>query len=220
MSATLEAYERWAPAYPPEAHNPIMQAEQRCLLSLLPGFHGRRVLDLACGTGRYSRLVAERGACEVVAADFSPGMLARVDGVARVRAGLGPLPFRDGTFDCVVSGLALGHAPDLELCVAEIARVLVAGGTFVYSDFHDEAWRAGLTRSFRDARGETVTLPRDGYAPALHRAALRAAGFELKQLLELRAGIEFTEPFAGSDGFYRQHHGVPLLLLVCAGKPA
>lgn len=220
MNATLEAYERWAPAYPPEPHNPLMQVEQRGVLSLLPRLSDCRVLDLACGTGRYSRLVAARGAREVVAADFSPGMLARVEGAVRVRAGLGHLPFRDGLFDCVVSGLALGHAQDLDLCVAEIARVLAAAGTLVYSDFHEEAWRAGLTRSFRDAGGAMVTLPRDGYAPARHRAALHAAGFELVQWLELRAGIEFNEPFAGSEEFYRRHHGLPLLLLVNARKSA
>jgi malonyl-CoA O-methyltransferase len=217
MNATLEAYERWAPAYPPEPHNPLMQAEQRALLSLLPALHGRRVLDLACGTGRYTRLVDGLGAREVVAADFSPGMLSRVRGALRVRAGLGALPFRDGVFDCVVSGLAIGHAGDLDRCVAEIARVLVAGGALVYSDFHEEAWRAGLTRSFRDAQGAAVTLPRDGYPPARHRAALRAAGFRM-QMRELRAGIEVSEAFAGSDEFYRRHHGLPLVLLVTASK--
>ena len=58
MNATLEAYERWAPTYPPEPHNPLMRAEQREVLTQLPVLAGRRVLDLACGTGRYAALAA------------------------------------------------------------------------------------------------------------------------------------------------------------------
>ena len=218
MNATLEAYERWAPLYPPEPHNPVMVAEQREVLALLPPLEGRRVLDLACGTGRYARLAAESGAGEIVAADFSPAMLHRVTGAMRVRASLAQLPLQSCAFDCVVSGLALGHAADLTACVIEIARVLREGGTLVYSDFHDEAWRAGLTRSFKDTQGNPMTLPCDGYSPAQHRAALLAAGLEVERMQELRVGIEFTEPFTNSAGFYQRHHGVPLVLVVRAGK--
>jgi malonyl-CoA O-methyltransferase len=218
MNTTLEAYERWAPHYPSEPHNPLMLAEQRGLLALLPPLGGRHVLDLACGTGRYARLAAQRGAGEIVAADFSPAMLGRVEGAFRVRAGLGQLPFRSCSFDCVISGLALGHAADLGLCFSEIARVLRADGTLLYSDFHDDAWRAGLTRSFKDAQGNGVTLPRDGHPPAQHRAALLAAGFEVEQMRELRVGIEFTESFANSADFHQRYHGVPLVLIVRARK--
>ena len=61
-TSTLEAYERWAPVYPPVAHNPLMRAEQRSMLEVWPDVEGRRVLDLACGSGRYSHAVT-RGEC-------------------------------------------------------------------------------------------------------------------------------------------------------------
>ena len=42
MSLTLEqAYERWAPVYPPEPHNPVMDVEQRALLALCGDLQGR-----------------------------------------------------------------------------------------------------------------------------------------------------------------------------------
>src|SRR6186713_2016600 len=121
---TLEAYERWAPTYPPEPHNPLMRAEQEALLSHLPDVAGRRALDLACGSGRYARILAAAGATQVVAADFSMAMLARVTTGYRVRADLASLPFADGSFDLVLSGLAIGHAANLSTCLREIARVL------------------------------------------------------------------------------------------------
>src|SRR4051812_28018345 len=82
--STLEAYERWAPRYEPAPHNPLMAAEQREMLAWLPPLVDRVVLDLACGTGRYSRLAERAGAHRVVGVDFSMGMLARGSG-SRIR---------------------------------------------------------------------------------------------------------------------------------------
>src|SRR3546814_4230239 len=40
------AYSLWAPSYPPRAHNPVMQAEERAMLALMPDtLHGKTVLD-------------------------------------------------------------------------------------------------------------------------------------------------------------------------------
>src|SRR5688500_15932156 len=88
LAATLAAYEHCAPRYSPSRRIPLMRAEQQAMLATLPDLRGRRVLDLACGTGRYSTLAAQGGATQVVAADFSPAMLARVSHSWRVRADL------------------------------------------------------------------------------------------------------------------------------------
>ena len=57
-----DAYALWAPSYPARAHNPVMLAEERAMLSLLPqDFSGRNVLDAGCGTGRYMRHAVQRG---------------------------------------------------------------------------------------------------------------------------------------------------------------
>lgn len=211
-----DAYDRWAKVYPPAPHNPLMQAEQAALLELLPDVNGCRVLDLACGSGRYAALLEAAGAAQVVGIDFSVAMLSRAASAARVRGDMGRLPLRSAAFDLVVSGLALGHAEDLFACARETARVLRPGGVLLYSDFHDEAWRAGLTRSFKDAKGQGVTLPRDGYPLWQHCAALTAAGFEVQTTRELRVGIEFSPRFPGCDELYRRHHGVPLIMVVRA----
>src|ERR1700722_16800772 len=81
---TLRAYERWAPAYPPVAHNPLMRAEQEAMRRLWPAIAGRRVLDLACGSGRYSRLLEDAQAGAVIAIDFCLAMLQQVEGASRV----------------------------------------------------------------------------------------------------------------------------------------
>ena len=45
--------------------------------------------------------------------------------------------------------------PTLHRWMGEIARVLNGGGVLLYSDFHPEAARAGLTRSFKDAHNRS-----------------------------------------------------------------
>lgn len=221
MSAVLEtlrAYERWAPVYPPIAHNPLMRVEQQAMIEQWPDVAGRRVLDLACGSGRYSRALLESNAAQVVSLDFCMPMLQQVVGSQRVCASMMQLPFRPDSFDVVVSGLALAHASGVRPWAAEVARVLRPGGTLLYSDFHPEAARAGLTRSFKDAANVTFTVPHQLYSVAEQIEAALAAGLQLQTLRELRVGHELQEPFVGSDSFYRQWHGLPIVLVVRAGK--
>ena len=72
------AYALWASNYPPRAHNPLMQAEERALLAQLPAdLGGCAVLDAGCGSGRYLAHALSRGARRVVGIDLSREMLAR-----------------------------------------------------------------------------------------------------------------------------------------------
>jgi ubiquinone/menaquinone biosynthesis C-methylase UbiE len=128
------------------------------------------------------------------------------------------LPFVDGAFDVVVCGLALGHAPAIESWMREVARVLTVGGCLLYSDFHPEAARAGLVRSFKDEHDRRHMLPHGDYSLALQRQAASAARLAFEVVHELRVGIEFREAFPDSELFYRRHHGLPLLLVVRARR--
>jgi malonyl-CoA O-methyltransferase len=217
-TATLKAYERWAPVYPPVAHNPLMRAEQRSMLQMLPNMEGRRVLDLACGSGRYSHLLHKANAGQVVALDFCMLMLEQVATAERVRASMMQLPFRPAVFDAVVSGLAVGHATDIHQWMAEAARVLRPEGNLVYSDFHSEAICAGMTRSFKDAADVTWAVPHQTYDLSCQQEAMAAAGLTVETVRELRMGMELNEAFPGSERIYRQWYGVPVLLIVRACK--
>lgn len=223
MSATcniscLEGYDRWAPTYPQVPGNPLMRLEQDLMLREWPQVRGARVLDLACGTGRYTELLTQTGAATVVALDFSGPMLERVSGAARIRASMTRLPFCDAAFDAVVCGLAIGHIPHLTAWMREVARVLRPGGSLLYSDFHPEAAKAGLKRSFTDEHSRTHTLPHFSHDPDAQRTWARAQGLEMTAVHHGRVGIEMLETFPGSDEFYRRWHGLPLVLVARAVK--
>ncbi|HVW68070.1 MAG TPA: class I SAM-dependent methyltransferase [Steroidobacteraceae bacterium] len=190
------------------------------MLERWPPVNGRRALDLACGTGRYTRLLIDSGARSVTALDFSAAMLRRVTDCPRIRANMMSLPFGSSVFDVVISGLAVGHAFSLLQWMSEVSRVLDTGGELLYSDFHPEAAHAGLTRTFKDGQGHTYTLSHNAYDVASQTGAAGSVGFRIEAVQELRAGMEVSEPFAGSEAFYRQWHGLPLVLIVRARKRA
>ena len=213
---TRAAYDRWAPTYPPTAHNPLMRAEQHAMLRNWPDVTERRALDLGCGTGRYSRVLADAQAADIVAVDCCVSMLRQVCGATRVCGDMMRLPFSRDCFDVVISGLALGHASDLNDWMSETARVLKPGGTLLYSDFHPEAARMGLQRSFKDRQDRSWTVPHFQHDLASQLAAAASAKLTVDQIDEVRVGVELRESFENSDEFYRRWAGLPIVLIVRA----
>lgn len=109
-------------------------------LGVVPGM---RVLDLAAGTGTSSAAI-ERAGADVVAADFSLGMLR----VGRERepalpfvAGDGlALPFADASFDAVTISFGLRNLHDWRAGLREMARVVRPGGRLVVCEFSQPTW--------------------------------------------------------------------------------
>ena len=101
---------------------------------------GKRVLDLGCGHGMASVVLARRGA-HVTACDLSAGYVreaqrrASVNGViARFAVCNGErLPFADAAFDCIW-GNAILHHFNLDVAAKEMERVLAADGIAVFCE--------------------------------------------------------------------------------------
>jgi SAM-dependent methyltransferase len=95
------------------------------------------LLDVGCGTGRYSAALGERG-WDVTGVDISEDMLsrARARGVQVVRADSTALPFARESFDASVSILTHTDLRDFSGTVVEVARVLRSGAPFVYVGVH------------------------------------------------------------------------------------
>lgn len=88
-------------------------------------------LDLGAHHGALSRAVHGRAGVErVVVADCSIGFLSRL-GAMRVAADPDLAPFRDRSFDLVVSALVLHWAGDLPGALVQIRRMLKPGGLFL-----------------------------------------------------------------------------------------
>ena len=100
---------------------------------------GALTLDLAAGTGDFTRIVERQvPGARSLALDLTFPMLAlaRRDGVDRAVCGDAMrLPFADGAFDAVFVGYGLRNFPRLDEALREIQRVLKPGGCLVSLDF-------------------------------------------------------------------------------------
>lgn len=212
------AYRLWARNYPPYAHNLLMELEQRAVLNLLPDVRNQRVLDLACGSGRYAQILRERGA-RVTGLDFSFEMLTRAEqNFSRVQGDLNALPFADACADCIVCGLAVGHVGALVDALREMARVLTPRGILLYSDFNATGSARDWKRTFRvDAQTYAVQhIPR---TEDEHRSAIQSADL----IMETIESVSVTDEAAHSNpqaAQFRAHWAdTPIALVVRAHKP-
>ena len=154
--------------------------------------HGR-VLEVAVGTGR--SLEFYRSDVALTGVDLSPEMLDR----ARARASaLGVevdlrdgdaehLPFADGSFDTVVCALGLCSIPHPDRAIAEMARVLVPGGSLLLLDHVGSTWPPVFAAQWLVER---VTILTAGEHFTRRQLPLvRAAGLEVRAADRLRAGV-------------------------------
>lgn len=192
--APAEAYALWASSYPAHAHNPVMYAEQRAMLALMPDeLHGQAVLDVGCGSGRYMLHALQRGAARVIGVDLSPEMLERAATelaalqpdaeVDLVQGSLAALPVPDARANLTICALVVGHLENLEHALAELHRVTRPGGTLLCSDVHPIGHVLGWRRDFKSG-GERYAVRHKQHLYSHWHAACAMLGLEIERVLE------------------------------------
>lgn len=209
--APAEAYLRWAPTY--EEAGALAELDERAVRRLDP-VPESPLLDAACGTGRRLRSADgsfRRGAFGIDL--VLPMLLAGARGAAVAAADLTALPFAAGSFRTAWCRLAIGHVAEAERVYAELGRALAPGGRLVVTDFHPDAARRGLVRSFRSG-GELLAVEHHVHEVDAHRRAAAAAGLSLEALLEVPAGEEVRARFeaAGKLDAWEAQRELPVLL--------
>lgn len=133
-----------------KTHNEDEQEVRNSFIDLLEIGKGDRVLDLACGTGRDSEIIAERlgDTGEIFCLDISSDMLRRC--VHRLQkfslnkyfslSNAINLPFPDNFFDAVYSFGGLGEFSDIKKSLKEMVRVTRLGGKIVVGDESIPPW--------------------------------------------------------------------------------
>lgn len=110
------------------------------------------VLDLAAGTGDFTRELTRQGQ-RAIATDLSYGMLQAGSAMPDiVQADASCLPFRSACFDGITCGYALRNFTDLAATFDEMARVTRGGGRISLLEVTEPRsglWRAGFRFWFR-----------------------------------------------------------------------
>ncbi|HEY2789040.1 MAG TPA: methyltransferase domain-containing protein [Gaiellales bacterium] len=181
-----DAYRRARPSYPAAA---VQWALERA--------PGRRVVDLAAGTGKLTEVILAAGA-DVTAveplANMRAALAESLPGVPAVDGTAEAIPLGDASADAVLVGQAF-HWFDAPRALAEIARVLVPGGVLglVWNARDDSvAWVAELTEALHGA-GDVVSAAREigsepisgpHFAPSERREFTNPVAFDRARLVE------------------------------------
>lgn len=128
-------------------------------LAALPDVRNLRGLDLGCGEGHNTRLVAGLGPELLVGLDHSIGFVqaARQSGGCFVSGDGAALPFPPDSFDFVTAFMSVMDMPDTARVLDEVARVLRPGGFFQFSISHP-CFFPPHRRNLRDGSGRTYAI--------------------------------------------------------------
>ena len=213
--------------------------EWETLKSLLPDFRGKRLLDLGCGYGWHCIYAMEQGAASATGIDISEKMLAvarektHYPQVTYKRMALEEMDFPDGSFDIVLSSLALHYVKSFGDVARRVNRFLSDGGYFVFSAEHPVFTAEGSQDWYRNDTGKILHFPVDNYFCEGQRHArflgeevvkyhktlttyvdgLLTNGFELLRLVEPQPPEKMLDIEGMRDEMRR-----PMMLIVAARK--
>lgn len=209
---------------------------------LLPPLESKRVLDLGCGYGWHCRYVMEQQAASVVGMDLSEKMLEQArlrnngPGITYLREAMEDIDFPPGSFDLVISSLALHYIERYDLICRKIYNCLSAGGHFVFSAEHPVFTAMATQDWYHDTAGDRLHWPVDHYQDEgrritrflgndvvkYHRTVatllngLLDAGFRITRVEEPKPAPAVLEKYPEMKDETRR----PIFLLVAVEKPS
>jgi malonyl-CoA O-methyltransferase len=135
------AYNAWSATYDSD-QNRTRDLDERVTRLELGDLCWKAVLEVGCGTGKNTKLLAEISE-QVRCLDFSAGMIEKAKQrvtSANVAFEIADItkrwPVDDGKFQLITCNLVLEHVPDLVFVFGEAARVLARDGRLFISELH------------------------------------------------------------------------------------
>jgi ubiquinone/menaquinone biosynthesis C-methylase UbiE len=149
-----DAYTDWSPTYDSD-RNLTRDLDQHVARQELSRLRCRSILELGCGTGKNTPMLASIGA-HVLAVDFSAGMIERARAkvtAPNVTFEIADItrrwPCNDQSFDLIVCNLVLEHVADIDFIFAEASRVLITSGRFFICELHPARQYLGTQARFQ-----------------------------------------------------------------------
>jgi ubiquinone/menaquinone biosynthesis C-methylase UbiE len=147
------------------------------------------VLDVACGTGTFERLVLlEQPTRSIVGVDLSEKMLEIAAQKCRdyPNASVAALPFADRSFDVVVSASAFHYFENPTAALIEMRRVLKPEGELTILDWCKDDW---LCRLYDVVLKRFDPAHEQCYTQAEFHCFLTGTGFQIQRATRFRIGL-------------------------------
>jgi len=182
LTLTRDGYDRTAAIYAERFHHhlddkPVELAVLSAFAGLIAQGHNRQVIDVGCGSGSTTALLAERGA-RVSGIDLSPNMVAearrRNPGLEFDVGSMTRLEAADGSVGGICAWYSIIHVPEdqVSAVLSEFHRVLVPGGLLLL------AFQVGNdSRVLTTAFGQDINLTFIRRRPSSMREQLSDIGF-------------------------------------------
>jgi ubiquinone/menaquinone biosynthesis C-methylase UbiE len=210
----IELYKAVAPFYAKSVSNMLFEIEEPVIKKMLPKLKGMQVLDVGCGTGRWTSKFTAKGA-QVTGVDINKSMLKIAKYIKKAKFQVmdsRKLKFSSETFDFVFESLMLCHLHDWKKAVKEMIRVCKPCGLILLSDFNGARIFGKQTDvPFSISKTKTVNFPIFPIMPS------EIIDFALKNGCEL---IAFKEPKQKLPKAYieRFHYQPPLQIIMLRKK--
>ncbi|EJR55595.1 hypothetical protein IIM_00687 [Bacillus cereus VD107] len=101
----------------------------------------KRIIDIGCGGGIYTKELALMGATNVIGLDFSKEILqaakencSSFPNISFIHGDAHNIPFPDETFDIVISRAVIHHLQDIPTFLSEASRILKKDGLLILQD--------------------------------------------------------------------------------------
>jgi malonyl-CoA O-methyltransferase len=213
--SAMDGHRLWAESYD-TAPNALIALEIRIMQRILAQTRPKRVIDVACGTGRWMLPFKQRGV-SVFGVDACDAMVFEAAKHSPLRgrlllANAEQLPFADASADLVICSLALGYFDNLQKSMRELARICAPGGRVAICDLHPDGLAAGWTRSFK-REGVTYEIDHHVYESEQIECAARKAGLRVILYESARFG-DPERPFfqnAGNEHSFAEAAAIPAL---------
>jgi SAM-dependent methyltransferase len=210
--------------------------EEKAFVDLVGEVFGLNCLDLGCGYGHYSRIIADRGAT-VVGIDKAPVMIEAANtlnltpNTRYLTEDIETITFAPAEFDLIISNLTFHYLADFGMVARNAYRWLRSGGQLVFSVEHpiftaavdqledrwaDPAHTQWIVSNYADAGSRYGEFGLKYHRPISEYVdALIAAGFRIGSMAEPIPGIQALETRAD----LREDVHRPLYLLMRCEKP-
>jgi len=221
--SVIEGHRLWASVYDCGL-NPVLALERRGMRDLLKPLRPSKVLDVACGTGKWLLHFQQAGS-DVFGCDACQEMLSEATKTVSLRgrvvlADAERIPFSASMADLVLCSVSLGYFHRIDRVFRELARVAKPGAFIAVSDLHPHALASGWTRSFRlgeqvyelehhpRVMDEVTAAARDA---GLRRTIYRELAFDTLELSIFKA--------AGREDVFWTARTIPAVFIALWEKP-
>jgi ubiquinone/menaquinone biosynthesis C-methylase UbiE len=153
--SSRDAYGIWYAFYDDQPDNAVLFLEERLFSEMISHteIKNKNILDVGCGTGRHWKEILDHKPLKLTGIDNSQEMTGKLkkkfkDAEVFISEKISPEVFEDSSFDIIISTLTIGHIKNIDQYFQEWNRILKADGEVIITDFHPDAFSAGMKRSF------------------------------------------------------------------------